>query len=463
MPPKVALLLTLGFMFYLFRRDIREKPNVTGALWLPILWMFLVASRPVSFWLSILGLPGFAATSVEEGSPLDALVFLALIVLGIAILNRRGVNGARFIADNPWLALFLFYCFLAIFWSDFPIVSFKRWIKILGHPIMVMVFLSEPDPREALVRIMKRCAYVVFPISILWLKYFPKLGRTASDWGAMGNCGITVGKNQLGAISFIFGLFFLWHFFLTWRMEKGTARRNELRLTGFLLWMTGYGLFQAHSATSDICLILGAVILAFFGLASSTRRGVIGYALVGVAILLFAQIFFDIYGTVIGLSGHEATLESRGLLWQTLLQMDTSPFFGTGFESFWLEDRIRNLWAMNEFAYHPTQAHNGYLELYLNLGVVGLLIFAGVICAICRKVVCDLRQDLQWGLFEMACFGGILIHSWTEADFKGLSFPFLFFFVIAVKRGSSRVDFALIADVNNKGVDHQYQTELSYG
>ena len=48
--------------------------------------------------------------------------------------------------------------------------------KILGHPIMALIVLTEPDFEEALIRLMKRCAYVVVPISILWIKYYPRLG-----------------------------------------------------------------------------------------------------------------------------------------------------------------------------------------------------------------------------------------------------------------------------------------------
>ena len=102
------------------------------------------------------------------------------------------------VANNPWLLAFIAYCLISILWSDLPFVSFKRWIKILGHPVMVLIVFTEPDPKEALVRLMKRCAYLAFPISILWMKYYPALGRKATDWGAMSNVGIAGGKNELG-------------------------------------------------------------------------------------------------------------------------------------------------------------------------------------------------------------------------------------------------------------------------
>src|SRR6476620_302993 len=100
MPPQLALILTLGFIAYLFRRDFREKPNVTWAIWLPIIWMFIIASKTVSQWLAIFGLPGFGATSIEEGSSLDALVFSGLIALGLYVLSKRQVSLSKVVQDN---------------------------------------------------------------------------------------------------------------------------------------------------------------------------------------------------------------------------------------------------------------------------------------------------------------------------------------------------------------------------
>ena len=126
------------------------------------------------------------AASVEEGSPLDAWFYFALIAAGFCVLNKRQVRLSEIVRNNAWLIVFLLYCFISIVWSDFPFVAFKRWIKILGHPIMALIVLTEPDPEEALIRLMKRCAYVVVPVSILFIKYYPELGRSFDDvdWDA---------------------------------------------------------------------------------------------------------------------------------------------------------------------------------------------------------------------------------------------------------------------------------------
>src|SRR5215831_3125447 len=110
LPPVIPLLGTLAFIFFLFRRDFRERPNVTGALWLPTVWMFLMASRSPLQWLTLVGLP-ISANSWQEGNPLDAFVFLTLTLIGILILSRRGVSLSAVINNNAWLSIFVLYCF----------------------------------------------------------------------------------------------------------------------------------------------------------------------------------------------------------------------------------------------------------------------------------------------------------------------------------------------------------------
>src|SRR4029077_3619124 len=142
-------------------------------------------------------------------------------------------------------------------WSDFPLVALKRWVKVVGLPIMALIVLTEPDLEEALARVMKRCAYVIIPVSVLFIKYYPELGRTYDEWtGQPLNQGIARGKNGLGFACWMFGFFFCWHWLQTWKADRSKARRNELLLIGAFLLMIFWLLRQAHSATSVMCLLV---------------------------------------------------------------------------------------------------------------------------------------------------------------------------------------------------------------
>jgi len=429
LPPTAALLLTIGCIVFLFRRDIREKANVTRALWLPVIWLLLIGSRSPVQWLALAGF--MKGRSMEEGNPLDAAVYLALIIWGIYVLNRRQVQLSEVIRNNTWLTIFLLYCFIAIFWSDFPLIAFKRWIKIFGHPVMALIVLTEPDPYQAIVTLMKRSAYVLVPISILFIKYYPELGRGFDDWtGAAMNNGITTNKNGLGWICMVLGFFLSWHLLQVLRTEKSRVRRSELILTGGLLCMIWWLLQKAHSATSTICLLSGLSIVLLLGLRFINRRLIGLYVILFITTLIVAELTLGAFGHVANLTGHEATIAGRGELWNELLAFRTNPIFGTGFESFWLGDRLKILWA--EHWWHPTEAHNGYLETYLNLGFIGLFLLAGVLVAAFRKIRFDILTNFQFGRLGLGFLAAVVAFNWTEASFKGLSVIWFAFYIIAI-------------------------------
>src|SRR5438445_13840842 len=108
MPPPLALLLTTIFVVFLFWRDVRERPPITGALWIPLLWMLILGSRGVSAWL---GWDGTYSTpsGPEDGSPLDAAVYFSFQLAALFVLIRRRLSWATTLTHNPWVAIFLAY------------------------------------------------------------------------------------------------------------------------------------------------------------------------------------------------------------------------------------------------------------------------------------------------------------------------------------------------------------------
>ena len=47
---------------------------------------------------------------------------------------------------------------------------------------MALIILSEAKPSAAVSSVLRRCAFVLLPLSIVFIKYFPWLGRGYSDW-----------------------------------------------------------------------------------------------------------------------------------------------------------------------------------------------------------------------------------------------------------------------------------------
>src|SRR5467141_2296079 len=108
MPSRFALLLFLAFIGWLFIRDLKRRRMVSTAIYIPLLWIVILGSRPVSFWFG----EGVSMESMDdylEGSPFDRMVFLFLILAGAVVLLRRRVNWKALAVNNKWLLVFTLF------------------------------------------------------------------------------------------------------------------------------------------------------------------------------------------------------------------------------------------------------------------------------------------------------------------------------------------------------------------
>jgi exopolysaccharide production protein ExoQ len=431
LPRAIPLFLTFVLIVFLFRRDIREKPGVSGALWLPTLWLLLACSRPPSAWLNVFGLSAGGPASVEAGSPVDVCFRLGLAIAGCCVLSKRQVQLSEIVRNNGWIIAFFLYCFISVAWSDIPFTAFKQWTKIFGHPIMALIVLTEPDFEEALTRLMKRCAYVVVPVSILWIKYYPEYGRMFDDWGMALNIGVTTGKNVLGSVCLILGFFFFWHLLQTWRTPRSTQRRNELRLIGGFLIGILWLLRQAHSANPTIGLFLAILIVVFVGIRSTIKNFIGTYMLAALVLFAAAELTFGISGHLSESLGRGTNLTGRSVLWAHCIEVQSNPILGAGFESFWLGEGAKRVGAFYG-RWKPGGAHNDYLDTYLNLGLIGLSILLGLLIATFWKIRLELFRNFEWGRYRLGFFAAVVLHAATERTFGSYGPLCFVFYIIAL-------------------------------
>ena len=118
------------------------------------------------------------------------------------------------------------------------------------------------------------------------------------------------------------------------------------------------------------------------------------------------------------------------MLWTALLGLHTNPILGTGFESFWLGERPKRLEGI--FFFIPNEAHNGYLETYLTLGLIGLFLLIGLFIATFWKIRLELFRNFEWGRYRLGFLAALILYNWTEAAFKTLSPLWFVFYLIAM-------------------------------
>ena len=170
------------------------------------------ASLPLGYWFG-----------GGEESNLDRAVLIMLLCLGIIVLVKRRFDWYNAFKENIWLTLLILFMCLSVLWSDTPLgISFKDWVRELLAVIMGFLIASEADPREAFQSVMRRFIYILIPLSLLIVIFFPEhnLIRTSGEitWG-----GVAGGKNGLGRICFISV------FFLVWSLVEAQAVRQICR------------------------------------------------------------------------------------------------------------------------------------------------------------------------------------------------------------------------------------------
>jgi exopolysaccharide production protein ExoQ len=420
MSPAIATVAYGIGILSLFALDQDPDSRPSRALWLPVLWLLIEASRPVSYWLQMA--PPSSGSAYLEGSPLDRNVFLSLSIIGLIVLIARAHQVSTLLRANRAILLFFLYCGVSVLWSDYSDVAFRRWIKALGELVMVFIVLTDPHPVAAIKRLLARAGFLLLPLSILLIKYYGDLGRNyrPGDFGSMWNTtniGVTTDKNALGMIAMIFGLGALWQL-VKLRQSSGAPRRWKRIAAQGMLLVTAFWIFRtANSMTSLSCFVLGATLLILTSFWRFFRRPAV-LATVVIAALCLSLFAVFIAPNLLSALGRDPTLTGRTEIWNLVLGMTGNPLLGTGFESFWLGSRLQAMWSI--YWWHPNEAHNGYIEIYLDLGWMGVALLAVLLLTGLRNTLTAVRQQAEAGGLMLAYFVVVLIYNFTESAFRQL-------------------------------------------
>src|SRR5579863_339830 len=440
MNPSLATLICASGIAGLFYLDRDSSLRTSKALWLPVVWLWIVGSRAVSAWL---GVTPTGANVQLEGSPLDAAVLGALSVTAIGVLIRRNRQARKLLAANWPILIYFLYCLVSVAWSYHPDVSFKRWIKAIGDLAMVLVIATEPRLRDALYRLFSRVGFLLFPTSVLLIKYYPDLGRGYTPDGAPMNTGVTTNKNMLGVLVLVISLGTLWRV-ITLMRATGQSERGRRLLAQSVLLAFGIALFgMANSSTSTACFVLGGGLILATSLRAIRSKPARVHMLC-MAIVVTGGLILLLGGESIATNalGRNPDLTGRTDIWAAVIPSAPNSIVGAGFESFWISPFVQNFQRKMVGFWHPeelNEAHNGYIEVYLNLGLVGVCLILLILISGYRRATAAFRLDQSAGSLMLAYLIAAGVYSITEAGFRMLD-PIWVLLLLAVVSSSAITD-----------------------
>jgi exopolysaccharide production protein ExoQ len=451
MPPPLATLLCICGILGLFVFDYDRKVRTSRALWIPVIWFWIIGSREVSVWIATFSSGYQLDASLDanslDGNPLDRNVYLVLLLLGFVVLSRRWPRVRRILRANLPILLFFGYCAISVLWSDYPDIAFKRWIKSVGDIIMVLVIVSDPNRLAAMRSVLARATFILIPLSVLLIKYYPSVGKAFKHYGMAIYVGVTTNKNLLGIICLLFGLATVWRLVSAYQDRNLRDRNRRLIAHGAVFALVLWLFSMAHSTTSLACFILVSPLLIATGFRSFLRRPTIIHLSVAAIILVsFSVLFLGIGGDALQGMGKDATLTGRTDIWRLVLGLTGNSWIGAGFESFWLPGWRRDkIW--DAYWWHPNEAHNGYIEVFLNLGWLGVALLVLILLSGYRNIMLSLRRDGEIGRLSLAYFVVSVVYSFTEAGFRMLDPVWLTFLMAIMAISTTRASKAAKSEV----------------
>jgi exopolysaccharide production protein ExoQ len=410
MSSAIALVLSAVLSISFLVSDRRRNPGVSAATWLTTIWFMIAISKPLSYWLNPWVSLDVSRMDYSQGSPVDRAILGLLMALALLVLLSRRLDWGELSARNSMLFLVMGFVALSIAWSGYRLVALKALIRTLGDVMMALIIIIEPSPLDAVRAVIRRTAFILLPVSIVLIKYFRMLGVGYGIWdGKEMWVGVTSNKNSLGMLTTVIALCFATDLIATWRKRVSSGERFTQMV---FLALSLYLLIGSKSATSLVCFVIGVMV---YGLSHGLRKSAsyIGRLYFG---LLFAAVIFylTMFGPLLAVLGRDITLTSRTFIWRELLQVGSRhPILGVGYASLWIgklgNELIRRVGLIN-------QAHNGYLEIYLHLGIVGVFLTIIMIAQGYRNIIAAIREDFAYGILRMTYLSVIILSNITESS-----------------------------------------------
>jgi O-antigen ligase len=308
-------------------------------------------------------------------------------------------------------------------WSIDPILTLRRSSFFTLSTIM-SIYLGERFTIEEFANLFAEAQCWLIFGSVAMFLISPAKVLDPSHLGAWK--GLTIHKNVFGESMAVTVLLLM-----LVRLNGHHVFRAILFAASVLL------LYLAHSITPT--LACGVVILLVPVLRRVSRlriqERIVAYALFGGTALLAIFLVANYSDDLLPLLGKDSTLSGRAQLWS--LVMDAiwkRPIFGYGYEAFWQGFKGDSRGILEATGWLVPMAHNGYLDLWLSLGLVGMAAYSLLFFRAMRMALKHLRYDRRaiaaWPVAYLCFFA---LHNTAESTLlTRTTFEFLIFVTVFV-------------------------------
>ena len=347
---------------------------------------------------------------------------VAILALIIAFKHRSQLYRLQFPIHNLFVFAYLAIAGASILWAFNPEITMIRLLRqvcIVTAIIIPSVFAyRRPD--------LLRSAFICYAIGAVLNVYFVFQNPVSIVLQLNGHPGYFTGKNYLGefaAAALILALHEICY----------TGRR---RVVGFIISITAIMLLVWSNSKTALGLAVAMPSLAVLILIAAR------FSRLSPAFLLFAiPVGFMIVTTVTGItSGRiayaiygDSTFTGRTFIWAFAdYEISRKPLLGWGYQSFWLVGPTGPSSTATGWVRRMPNSHDGYRDVILETGYVGLTIVLCFIFATVHAIgrIAERQFARGWVLLSLALY--VIGYNFLESLwFRGYEFLWVLCLLVA--------------------------------
>ena len=356
-------------------------------------------------------------TSGEENSIAKQIIGISF-ALYCFILMVKDVDLIVFFRKNLLFFILHFFMLLSIIWSEDQLRTIKGLVLSFSLTTFLIVIKSKANWSEIFDKIFGRYLIICLIFSLFFIAFLNQGWMIYEDQGRVPQ-GVFFHKNYFGRFLCLSIPFYLYKILSTPKSILNLYHISIIIISVLLLLMT-------KSTTSLFILLISITIIAV-----TFNKYIKTFLIYSIPILIILTGLYQsttnrlnfngAIDTILHSAGKDRTLNGRSRLHELLIAdgLKRHPIIGAGYCAYFKGYTTRWLELMDEFA--PGHAHNSYIQVFLDLGLVGLfLMLITILYSInknMRSLLFSIKIDTNYYL--AVCFFNVLFFGFIEPGLLG--------------------------------------------
>lgn len=302
-------------------------------------------------------------------------IWLPLLALALFLIMRRFALATALLPHvNLGMVLVLAWMLASAAWSPDPGLTISQSIAVVGVSLIGMAFALCAWRPGRFEDALTTAVTLILLASLVYAVVFPSVGIHSEEDYSLFQAwrGVTYQKNALGEVATV-GMI-LWTFRLLTRRDTSALCWAGIGLSVFML-------IQSRSNTSLMvglvaCLTMVALLRPAVRIGRAGRQLVFGSMLVLVPLIGYLAVGTDLLQPIGEFFGKGGTFSGRADIWrEVFVEIQKHPILGLGYNAFWHGEHSPAAPIIQKLGWGVSGAHNGYIDILNELGVVGFIFF----------------------------------------------------------------------------------------